>query len=204
MIRVVLTDLDGVIRLWPAPLAQSVEDRYGLERGSLARAAFDEAILGDAITGRFTDSEWREQIVRRLGSRTDPATAAAAVAEWASSPGVVEPAVLGVLQTARSVAALGLVTNATTRLAEDLSRLALDHAFDFIINSSAIGCAKPSVCFYEHAVRRCECRRDEVLFVDDRSENVAAAIEFGFRGHHYRDPRTLQWVLRDCGVIREL
>ena len=89
-LRVVLTDLDGVIRQWPAPFAQSVEDRHGLERGSLARAA----------------------------------------------------------------------------------------------------------C--------CECDRGEVLFVDDRAENVAAAIDFGFRGHHYRDPRTLQRVLREYGVIREV
>ena len=202
MIRVVLTDLDGVIRQWPAPFAQSVEDRHGLERGSLARAAFDATILGDAITGRITDSEWRERIARRLGSHTDPATTAAAVAAWSASPGVVDTAVLDVLQSVRSVAALGLVTNATTRLAEDLSRLALDDAFDFVVSAAAIGCAKPSACFYEHALRRCECDRGEVLFVDDRSENVAAAIDFGFRGHHYRDPRTLQRVLRECGVIR--
>ena len=101
------------------------------------------------------------------------------------------------------MAALGLVTNATSRLADDLSRLGLDDAFDFIVNSAAIGCAKPSACFYEHALRRCDCDRNEVLFVDDRSENVAAAIEFGFRGHHYRDPGTLQQVLRECGVVRE-
>ena len=202
VIRVVLTDFDGVIRLWPAPFTESVEDRYGLERGSLARAAFDETILNNAVTGRVTDTEWRAQITRRLGSHTDPATAATAVAVWSASPGVVDAAALGVLQTARSVAVLGLVRNATTRLADDLARLALDDVFDFIINSSAIGCAKPSGCFYEHAVRRCECRRDQVLFVDDRSENVAAAIDFGFRGHHYRDPRTLDRVLRECGVIR--
>ena len=203
MIRVVLTDFDGVIRQWPAPFAQSIEDRYGLERGSLARAAFAETILDDAITGRVSDSEWRERIALRLGSHTDPATAAAAVAAWSASPGEVEPGALSVLQKARSVAALGLVTNATSRLADDLSRLGLDDAFEFIVNSAAIGCAKPSACFYEHALRRCECDRAEVLFVDDRLENVAAAIEFGFRGHHFRDPASLQQVLRGCGVIRE-
>ena len=52
-------------------------------------------------------------------------------------------------------------------------------------------------------MRRCECDCDQVLFVDDRLENVAAAMEFGFRGHHYRDPGTLQQVLHECGVIRE-
>ena len=205
VIRVVLTDLDGVIRQWPAPFAQSIEDRYGLERGSLARAAFDATILGDAITGRMTDSEWRERIARRLGSHTDPATAAAAVAAWSASPGVVDAAALGVLQSVRSVAAPRSGHECHhPAYADDLSRLALDDAFDFIVNSADVGCAKPSACFYEHALRRCECDRDEVLFVDDRAENVAAAIEFGFRGHHYRDPRTLQRVLRECGVIREV
>ena len=204
VIRVVLTDLDGVIRQWPAPFAQSIEDRYGLGRGSLARAAFDETILGDATTGRVSDSEWRERIARRLGSHADSATAAAAVKAWSASPGVVEPAALGVLQKARAVAALGLVTNATSRLADDLSRLGLDDAFDFIVNSAAIGCAKPSACFYAHALRRCDCDRGEVLFVDDRLENVDAATGFGFRGHHFRDPVTLQRVLRECGVIREV
>ncbi len=202
VIRVVLTDFDGVIRQWPAPFAQSIEERYGLERGSLARTAFDESIVGDAITGRVTDSEWRERVARRLGSHTDPATAAAAVAAWSASPGVVDAAALDVLQSVRSGAALGLVTNATTRLARDLSRLALDSAFDFVVSSAAIGCAKPSGCFYEHAARRCRCPRAEVVFVDDRPENVAAAIDFGFRGHHYRDPRTLKRVLRECGMIR--
>ena len=204
MLKVVLTDLDGVIRQWPAPFARAIEDRYDLDRGSLARAAFDETILDDAITGHVTDSEWRERIARRLGSHTDSATAAAAVKAWSASPGVVEPAALGVLQKARTAAALGLVTNATSRLADDLSRLGLDNAFDFIVNSAAIGCVKPSACFYERAARRCGCDRGEVLFVDDRLENVAAATRFGFRGHHFRDPRTLQRVLRECGVIKEV
>ena len=114
VIRVVLTDLDGVIRRWPASQFQSVEDAYGLERGSLSRAAFDKPLLTDAITGAITDAQWRKQIARLLGSQTDPATAASAVAAWSTSPGEVD-------------------------------------TFDFIINSSAIGCAKPSPCFYEHA-----------------------------------------------------
>ena len=67
---------------------------------------------------------------------------------------------------------------------------------------SAIGCAKPSPCFYEHALRRYGCTREEVFFVDDRSENVDAAIDFGFHGHLCRDARTLEQALRECGLIR--
>ena len=71
VIRVVLTDLDGVIRRWPATQFSSVEDAYGLPRGCMAPCGI--------------------------------------------------------------AAALGLVSNATTRLAGDLSRLSIAGAFDFIV-----------------------------------------------------------------------
>lgn len=176
--EVVLTDFDGVVRHWPAAVAASVEDRYGLKRGSLARTAFDPSILDDAITGRLTDSEWRNEIARRLGAETDADTGRSAVAAWSTGRGIVDQAALRVLQAARSAAALGLVTNATTRLDDDLAWLGLTDAFDFVVNSSAVGFAKPSRCFYEHAARRCGCDSGAVLFVDDRTENVDAAIDF--------------------------
>ena len=106
------------------------------------------------------------------------------------------------LQAARRTVALGLVSNATTRLADDLSRMGIADAFDFIVNSSAVGCAKPSACFYEHALRRSGCTREQVFFVDDRPENVAGATSFGFHGHLYRDAKTLDQALRDAGVVR--
>ena len=123
VIRVVLTDLDGVIRRWPATQFSSVEDAHGLPRGSMARAAFHETLLTDAITGVVTDAEWRKRIAARLGAQFDPAAAAAAVAAWSASAGDVHTSTLDVLQAARRTVALGLVSNATTRLAADLSRL---------------------------------------------------------------------------------
>ena len=200
MIRVVLTDLDGVIRRWPATQFSSVEDAHGLPRGCMAATAFDESLLTDVITGVVTDAEWRRRIAARLGAQFDSATAAAAVAAWSVSVGDVDAGTLAVLQAARSAAALGLVSNATTRLEDDLSRLGIADAFDFIVNSSAVGCHKPSACFYEHALRRCGCTRDQVFFVDDRPENVAGAIAFGFHGHLFRDAKTLEQALRHAGV----
>ncbi|MDE0221125.1 MAG: HAD-IA family hydrolase [Spirochaetaceae bacterium] len=195
-----LTDFDGVVRHWPPDVTASIEDRHGLPRGSLEKTAFDPSFLDDAITGRLTDSEWRSEVARRLAAQTDAATARSAVAAWSTGRGVVDTAALRVLQAARSASALGLVTNATTRLEDDLARLSLSDAFDLVVNSSAVGCAKPSRCFHEHAARRCGCERGAVLFVDDRPENVEAAIAFGFHGHLYRDPETLRRLLRDWNL----
>ena len=53
---------------------------------------------------------------RRLGTQTDPAVAASAVAAWSASSGEVETGTLDVLQAARSAVPLGVITNAATRL----------------------------------------------------------------------------------------
>ena len=44
---------------------------------------------------------------------------------------------------------------------------------------------------------------EPVLFVDDRPENVEAAIAFGFHGHLHRDPETLERLLRDWNLTDE-
>ena len=105
MIRVVLTDLDGVIRRWPATQFSSVEDAHGLPRGCMAATAFHESLLTDVITGVVTDAEWRRRIAARLGAQFDTGTAAAAVAAWSASAGEVDTGTLAVLQAARSAVA---------------------------------------------------------------------------------------------------
>ena len=72
-----------------------------------------------------------------------------------------------------------------------------------VVNSSAVGCAKPSRRFYEHAARRCGCEPRAVLFVDDRAENVDAAIDFGFHSHLHHDSRTLERLLREWNLTGE-
>ena len=178
-------------------IADTTGYAHGLPRGSMARAAFHETLLTDAITGIVTDAEWRKRVAARLGTRFDPAE----VAQWSMGAGEVHTGTLAVLQSARSAVPLGLVSNATTRLADDLCRLRIAAAFDFIVNSSAIGCHKPFACFYEHALRRCGCTREQVFLVDDRPDNVAGAAAFGFQAHLFRDTNTLEQALRDAGVL---
>ena len=76
VVRVLLTDLDGVVRRWPATQFSSVEDAHRLPRGCMARAAFHESLL--------TDAEWRKRIAARLAAQFDPVAAEAAVAAWSA------------------------------------------------------------------------------------------------------------------------
>lgn len=88
-----------------------------------------------------------------------------------------------------------LVTNATVWLDEDLARMGLTDLADEVVNSSRVGSAKPERRIYEIAAERAGAAPDRCLFVDDRQENVDAAVALGMAGVLYRGPEDLRRAL---------
>jgi len=60
----------------------------------------------------------------------------------------------------------------------------LDH-FDHVTFSFELGCVKPQREIYDHAVRGVGVPPDEVLFIDDRTENIKGAREAGLHAELY-------------------
>ncbi|KAJ6101118.1 HAD-like domain-containing protein [Penicillium canescens] len=54
--------------------------------------------------------------------------------------------------------------------------------FDGVFTSSALGVRKPSLRFYRHVLRATRALPHQTFFVDDRAENVLAALSVGMRG----------------------
>lgn len=54
-VRVLVCDLDGVLRTFDRSCEADVEARHRLPPGVIAAAAFDEALLAPAVTGTATD-----------------------------------------------------------------------------------------------------------------------------------------------------
>ncbi|OJK00814.1 hypothetical protein ASPACDRAFT_1880339 [Aspergillus aculeatus ATCC 16872] len=55
--------------------------------------------------------------------------------------------------------------------------------FDHIVTSGEVGVRKPSLQFYRHALRVTRSSPQHSLVVDDRPENVLAAMSLGMRGY---------------------
>ncbi|GKZ36940.1 hypothetical protein AbraIFM66950_008205 [Aspergillus brasiliensis] len=70
--------------------------------------------------------------------------------------------------------------------------------FDGIFASGYVGMRKPDRCFYELVLERVKVSPEEVVFVDDRLENVKAAEELGMKGVHCVD------IMQTSGLLREL
>lgn len=175
----VLFDLDGVLRTFDPAAERAVEERYGLPPGLLRWHAFDPVVVDDAVRGVVTRAEWIARAGAALGHPE-------AMAAFLGLRGAVDPAVRAVVDEVRSTGVrIGLLTNATDTLPEELAHLGLTGVFDVVLASCALGAIKPEPAIYERATARLGVDPAEVAFVDDQATYVAAAEAAGWRAHRY-------------------
>lgn len=194
-----LVDLDGVLRHWPID-DHEIEQNFRLPPGIIRAVAFSAEFLYPALTGKVSDSEWRAQIVAELKSRAPTAAVEGAVLAWSSHLGRIDATVLRHLSHVRSDLRVILVTNATTRLADDLNRLQVATLFHAVINSSSIGAFKPDPAIFQSALASAGCAPHNALFVDDSPGNVVAAQALGITSHHFRSAEGLHQFLIEFGA----
>ena len=198
--KALLVDLDGVVRQWPKRNEQ-IEDKYGLRRGAIGQVAFAPQLLSLSVTGRISDREWRERVAAQLALEFSRAAATSAVMNWSQTVGQVNWETLSILRQCDASLHRVLVTNATSRLEDDLKQLGLAQEFERVVNSSAVGVAKPDRRIFEIALRQAGAEPAEALFVDDTPENVRAAEVLGMTGHVFSTPDNLRAFFRQLGVI---
>ncbi|MFF5130879.1 HAD family hydrolase [Streptomyces syringium] len=191
----VLCDLDNVIRFYDmAPLAE-LERAAGLAEGTTARVAYAPEIDLPLLLGKITKEEWVGSIASALSGQVPLAYARELGMALADAPFRADDAVVALLCRVRRHMPLVLVTNATLELERDLESMGLADLADHVVSSARVGVAKPDREIYEIAAERAGVAANRCLFVDDRLENVQAAITLGMTGAHYHEPADLQKVL---------
>lgn len=80
---------------------------------------------------------------------------------------------------------IGLLSNAPTTLARAYEKAPWTASFAALTWSADIGVAKPEPAAYAAAARALAVPAEDVVFVDDRSENIAGAHAVGMRGIHW-------------------
>jgi putative hydrolase of the HAD superfamily len=194
MIRVVLFDLDGVIRIFDSDYVADIELRYGIPQGTLDGFAFAKPLIEDVTSGRITRADW----VRRVGELCDNPAAAD---EWGVQPATVDE---DILELSDEIRRLGLhtavLTNGTDEVASELADLGIAGRFDAIFNSAEIGYVKPDVRAFQHVLDALNVTGPEVFFTDDSETKLAGADSLSMPTHLYRGINELRNALAESGV----
>ena len=92
---------------------------------------------------------------------------------------------------------LGVLSNAPAALAAAVRAARWSAAFDVLVFSADLELAKPDPAIFAGADARYGTEPAEVVFFDDRPENVAAARAHGWDAHLWVDPATALATLAD-------
>jgi FMN phosphatase YigB (HAD superfamily) len=185
-IKYLLSDLDGVIRMYPPERTNSIEQKYGLPTGVIFSIAFEKTLLSKAVCGFITDEAWRSEIAKSLSKVCSEKIANTAIHEWSDFSGLVDQRYFQLVETKFSGVPIAVLTNGTSRLKSDVSKLGIENRFFKIFNSAEIGVCKPDKKIYQHVIKDLGCKPSEILFVDDSLSHVQAAGDMGMITHHYK------------------
>jgi putative hydrolase of the HAD superfamily len=117
------------------------------------------------------------------------------VAAWSRLEPAIDEQGVALLALARQQVRVVLVTNATTRLEQDLRRRGLLGLADAIVNSSRVGVAKPDPRIFQIAAARAGAIPARCLFADDSAAHVAAAQAAGMTAIRYTSHQDLARAL---------
>lgn len=201
-VRAALFDLGGVVLHFRGNGRAEAEKKVGLPPGTLRRLAYKEA-FALANYGVYTHQEWLEAVRSDLVAAYGP-RAGAAVDVWAQDPGELDEDAVTVLRAIRAQGIqVGIFTNNTSGLVQDLARLGFD-AFDTLINSADLGVIKPSPVSYRLAVEAMGVPAEEIFFTDDNHTNVIAARHVGLCAVDFVSVPRLVEDFAACGVTLPL
>ncbi len=182
-------DLDGVVRDFaPGSPSPVIEAALGLPAGGLEALVFRPDLIEPTITGRQTFEQWYAAVCLAL-ERTvpEPARVREHMELWRAHRGTP------IDETVERITALRgdghrtyVFTNGTDLVPDELELLGLTDLFDRVLNSADFGVAKPDPHAFAAAHRAIEddlgpLPPAAVWFTDDRTDNVAAAAEFGWQ-----------------------
>jgi putative hydrolase of the HAD superfamily len=196
----VVIDLDGVIRHWDNDGLAGSEKGLGLSPGTILAAAFEPERLARAMRGQISADQWYGEVGAVVAA--EHPVAADAVSEVFSQIGWrIDESVVELVDQARKHVPVVLLSNASTRLVDDLEVSGLLDRFDAVVGSAELGACKPDAAAFAAAVERAGVPAARCLMIDDLAENVEGARAVGMQAVRFESVEELTRELEDAGVL---
>lgn len=187
MIRVVLFDLDSVIRHFDPNHVADIEK-------TLESIAFAKPLIEDVTAGRISRAEWVQQVGEVAGS-------APAAQEWAIQSAVVDDALLVLSDEIRGLGLrTAVLTNGTDTITAEIAAMGIADRFEAVFNSADIGFVKPDIRAFEHVLHALDVPGEQVFFTDDSASKLVGADSLSMRTHLFEGVDDLREHLIEAGV----
>jgi len=205
-IRFVYFDLGNVLATFDVDRAcNNVAQRFGVDPEAVRHGIWSSGVQ-DRFEHGHEDEESFAAVVRECLSLTHESAATEELLSLLSD--IFEPVdgMADIVDAVRqSGTRLGILSNTCAAhwrwiVAQDYA--ALHGRFDAVILSYEVGSMKPDVAIYHAAQVASGVAPDEILFFDDRVDNVDAALQRGWNASRFTDAKTAGEVLRYHGVLR--
>jgi len=99
---------------------------------------------------------------------------------------------------------LGLLSNAPADFAEVMAEQPVAGFFEHLAFSCYLGSVKPEPDCYRAVLAMLGARPADVVFIDDRPENVAGAAAVGIHGVRFTTPEAVRTALAGHGILATL
>lgn len=96
---------------------------------------------------------------------------------------------------------LAMLSNTPTDFAEVMVEQPVAGFFEHLAFSCYLGSVKPEPECYRAVLAMLGARPDDVVFIDDRPENVAGAAAVGIHGVHFTTPEAARTALAGHGIL---
>jgi putative hydrolase of the HAD superfamily len=190
----ILCDIGDVLLLFDLEVVQAIERRHRLKPASLLARTIKSPAGKLAMVGSIDTSEWRRRTLEEVPC--------AALEEWLAYHGSVNKELVDVLAEAQGAGTtVYFLSNALSRLWDDLAYHGLSDLADRVFCSSEIGAAKPDQRAYEYVRRAVSLDFSRTLYVDDTPSWVDAGRGLGMIGQTYVSTDGVRRELHRLGAI---
>jgi epoxide hydrolase-like predicted phosphatase len=169
------------------------DERLGLPHGSVEKIVHGSLSWRQAQHGQIAVETYWDDVAQQLNLEK-PALRQLQTDFFAGDQ--LDAALIDYIRQRRAEGfTVGLLSNDSPMLREKLSSLEIHDLFDPLVISAEIGVMKPDPAAYRAVLERLNRPPDEMIFIDDLPENIAAARLIGIRGVHYTVDMDLPSVL---------
>jgi HAD superfamily hydrolase (TIGR01509 family) len=197
--RTVVFDLGKVLLDFDYRLAVGrLMPRVKVSLAEIQRLLTESPLLSDYETGRLSTREFYERVREATGFDGDLALFEAIFGDIFSE---IEPMTALLPGLKKAGVKLCAFSNTNDMAIRHIRRhYPFYGLFDHTVLSYEHGVMKPDARLYEIVEQTTGCAGPELLYFDDREENVTAALARGWRAVHHTDPARSVAAVRSAGL----